>query len=490
MTTAHQKHPSLYAVHYPSPADTSNARNEADLADFLPLVPTPFTRSLFVAAWARARRTLNQALGLALPAGAWQLDREDAPRDVDFWVSLADRVHLPATFLGLALGLPLPSSGTERGGFGAALRSWRWARERAAFWQRARAEVLQACSTAHTWYLRVRTITWGQAELLQVMEEIEAQVGALLVAYTLATLALADALSRVPDLSPDALQVHLGGRCDLASLTFLQDQQALVRTLARDEEARAWLMYTGGTESLGTMPDGDGRTALTRFLHTYPWLSTQPYEVASPRWVDRPYPFLNALTRVLTCPVSARFPEPGTPLTDTWWEVWEWVQAREEIRQGLGWALAATRIWADAAAEEAMADGRLTTRTDAFLLHLEEMKQLMTGEWSDPGPVQQLVVQRAEEQSVRMEGGPPQVEKLAGDVLVPGLITGPITWVTDAEQVPIPIAGKVLGTPGMHPGWAFGLLWSEGLVTTAGDLFSCSAVIARALAIPARVLPL
>ncbi|MCB0088938.1 MAG: hypothetical protein KDE54_13580, partial [Caldilineaceae bacterium] len=43
---------------------------------------------------------------------------------------------------------------------------------------------------------------------------------------------------------------------------------------------------------------------------------------------------------------------------------------------------AGTRTWALAAAKEAMSDGRLTSPEEVFYFELEEIKQMMTGEWN------------------------------------------------------------------------------------------------------------
>ena len=44
--------------------------------------------------------------------------------------------------------------------------------------------------------------------------------------------------------------------------------------------------------------------------------------------------------------------------------------------------LAGSRRWALAAARDAMSDGRLLTADEVFFFELEEMKEMMTGEWN------------------------------------------------------------------------------------------------------------
>jgi hypothetical protein len=55
---------------------------------------------------------------------------------------------------------------------------------------------------------------------------------------------------------------------------------------------------------------------------------------------------------------------------------------------------AAARYWVSGAAGEALVDGRLETADEVFLLELEELKQLMTGEWSNVEQVRPLVEAR------------------------------------------------------------------------------------------------
>ena len=55
--------------------------------------------------------------------------------------------------------------------------------------------------------------------------------------------------------------------------------------------------------------------------------------------------------------------------------------AHAEARDVLERALAASRRWCQAAADEGAADQRLDYPEEIFLLELEEVKQMMTGEW-------------------------------------------------------------------------------------------------------------
>jgi pyruvate,water dikinase len=112
-----------------------------------------------------------------------------------------------------------------------------------------------------------------------------------------------------------------------------------------------------------------------------------------------------------------------------------------QARQGLvlqsralhvhAYTLAGTRIWALAAGREAMSDGRLLADNEVFFYELEEMKQMMTGEWnvSDTAGIRATAAERkAQWQGWRQEA--------AGDLLV-----------GDAEALAAIPAGAV-GLPG------------------------------------------
>jgi hypothetical protein len=68
-------------------------------------------------------------------------------------------------------------------------------------------------------------------------------------------------------------------------------------------------------------------------------------------------------------------------------------------REALVTVMAVARYWALGAAQEAVNDGRLPAAEDVFLLELEELKQVMTGEWSSPEQVLPLVERRRAEQA-------------------------------------------------------------------------------------------
>ncbi|MFZ2359728.1 MAG: hypothetical protein WA040_10335, partial [Anaerolineae bacterium] len=78
-------------------------------------------------------------------------------------------------------------------------------------------------------------------------------------------------------------------------------------------------------------------------------------------------------------------------------------------REALVTVMAVARHWALGAAQEAVHDGRLSAVEDVFLLELEELKQVMTGEWSSPEQVLPLIEQRRAEQAAWAAQEPAEV---------------------------------------------------------------------------------
>jgi hypothetical protein len=78
-------------------------------------------------------------------------------------------------------------------------------------------------------------------------------------------------------------------------------------------------------------------------------------------------------------------------------------------RHALVSVMAVARRWALGAAQDAVADGRLDAAEDVFLLELEELKQMMTGEWNSADQIRPIVEQRRAQQMAWAVVQPPEV---------------------------------------------------------------------------------
>ncbi len=384
-----------------------------EVADFFPLLPSPFTLSVLRAGWDVASRALAQRVEGTFPPG-WVEAEGQLWCHPAFWEQAAAALAVDGAALAAVLGVPelrpRPAPRPGRGLLGFLRGS------SGPDWQEWLREARGAHAAVQRWQRRVLAQRWTQADILQVMEEIAPFAGRVLYGYAVTTLALAHTLA--PRLAKGA--DTLVPPSDLPSLAVLVHTDHLAEH--------------------------------------FPWLGPQPFEAASPRWREEAPPALE------TCP------GPSPVAEEAWHEA---LRAREEMRVTLALVMDAARAWVLAAAEEGLEDGRLTARGEAFWLELEELKQMMTGEWSDPRHVQDVVEQRRDAWRARAAILPPPPRKFLGDkVVVPD--TFPSIDQKDA----------LVAAAGWHPGWAVWACRARGLFTLAQSPLSYGCLLARRLGIP------
>lgn len=228
------------------------------------------------------------------------------------------------------------------------------------------------CQRVQRWYARVRETRWGQAELLQVMEEIEPYGIVALSTWGQMQIAWQES-------SNDVIQA-----------------QKEAWPEASPAEVTALVTPVSGYElALSRVARGmDGRED---FINRYGHRSASESELSSPRWREDPAKLNAQLALISVTPDS----DPLARLTLVEQKLLErlrflrrrsveaLLQSRRRFGELLDQAddarafwLAAARMWTLAAAQEALADQRLRETSDIFFLELEEVKQLMTGEWN------------------------------------------------------------------------------------------------------------
>jgi hypothetical protein len=99
---------------------------------------------------------------------------------------------------------------------------------------------------------------------------------------------------------------------------------------------------------------------------------------------------------------------------------------QSQALHAFAFALAGARRWALAAARDAMADQRLLALDDVFFFELEEIKQMMTGEWnvSDRSEIQAKCRQRRQEFVMWQGLAPAAPELLIGETAAQRLENG------------------------------------------------------------------
>lgn len=268
------------------------------------------------------------------------------------------------------------------------------------------------------WAERTQSTSWRQATLLQVMEEIEPKTeAALAVQESLRTALLVcrcsiETWAQRGPLAPAELLVGLeDGDVDAAY------DYALWQLGEAADRNPGWRTATP-SDGLHSLPEGL-RRAVESMLSSYGRWAAQPLEAASPRWAETPQALLATATARLTTGAAPRDPEvvkrqraeAGAalgkhlglrgrhPFLATFDQMQRLAELLVASRKVVVTVMAMARRWALAAAAEAMADGRLAGQDDVFLLELEELKQMMTGEWVHPERVLALVEQRRTEQA-------------------------------------------------------------------------------------------
>lgn len=230
----------------------------------------------------------------------------------------------------------------------------------------------ECCQRVQRWYTRVRATRWGQADLLQVMEEIEPQGILALSTWEQMRLVWQESSGEVlqaqqeawPDASPAEVR-------DL--LTPVSGYELALERVARGADSR--------------------EAFIARFGHRG---ANEP-ELASPRWHEDLAQVNAQLAVMMVTPgpdAAGRLTQAEQRLLDHLRflrrrNVESLLHARRRFGELLDQAddaraywLAAARVWTLAASQEALADHRLRDASDIFFLELEEVKQLMTGEWN------------------------------------------------------------------------------------------------------------
>lgn len=404
---------------------------------------TPLTWSILSRSAERAVRSHYSAWGVTLPAGA------------PIWRRIEGRAYLNTSAL-TAADQAVAAGEAETASGWRLFKRGRERRENAAL--RAQIEQAPARFAATTqWWERVQTMQWRQATVLQVMEEIEPTAEAVLTARDYLTTGLGASRRQItrwvaewqPGSSSavfDELFAGLDGREGWAQYRY--DLQRLTEAARQDPAIAQFLSPSlrdgsqlprhpatqslrDGSQSLPSLPNGAFRQAFDAFITTYARWADQPLEAASVRWAEAPQTLLARLAGRLTETPETLLPGPQAahqrraaagariagavdaqrrrqfePVFDQLQQI---VDLMPASREALVTVMAVARHWALGAAQEAVHDGRLSAVEDVFLLELEELKQVMTGEWSSPEQVLPLIEQRRAEQAAWAAQEPAEV---------------------------------------------------------------------------------
>ncbi|MFN8494395.1 MAG: hypothetical protein U0350_42740 [Caldilineaceae bacterium] len=296
-------------------------------------------------------------------------------------------------------------------------------------------EIDAVTQKAQSWWAKTQGWRWTQAEILQIMEEIEQAATPSFLSFFVARYNLEVALNRLFRYTVDKMAYPT----NLAALQTIIDDRAhapveqdvyerlavLVNLFIGDPSAMVWLKSGAFVRWQETLPNSQLTTALNEFLKRYGHRRlglkqqkagyTGEGELGAPRWHEDPTPLFS---QMLAYPASSGQAGAALSATQSEQQILAAVEAGrrkeatallQKIHQCLAlqsralhafaYILDGTRRWALAAAREAMLDQRLLGEDEVFFFELEEIKQMMTGEWnvSDKSEIQSAYARRKAE---------------------------------------------------------------------------------------------
>jgi hypothetical protein len=475
-------------------------------APIQPLAPgalTPFSFSVLAEILGRAWYNYYDRLGFAPQPRARVLRQYQGRAYQNLTLSAQlESTHAAVQPITLLVnGKPYPVADWEKPGFLGGMKFGRAQRKIDEQIDALAGELDTIGTKAENWLVKTRETKWTQAEILQIMEEIERVSLNSLMVYIGARRRTMAGYYQLLNMTqaglpfPANLSAINSALCDVDGLvendiaTAILNMAGLVKA---DATAIAWLKQNDLSGWREELPNRRLAEAMETFLKTYGHRCAVEGEIMTPRWAVDPTPVLHAVLACATREVKQPVKVPAAQYVD---KLMQHVSggdkkqaeaALQQIRSGLrlqsralnavAYFLAGTRRWALAAGREAAADGRLADAGDVFFFELEEMKQMMTGEWnvSDRDGIRA----RAEERKAayaQWETLMPS-DLLIGDAeaqstpaALPGTAgksTGPLRrW---DEPQPHICNGAIVGVPQLDSGWAVLLPIAKGLVTEAG----------------------
>jgi phosphohistidine swiveling domain-containing protein len=299
------------------------------------------------------------------------------------------------------------------------------------------------------WLLRVRALRWAQADLLQVMEELEPHARAALRIYFILRAGL-----------PAAYAGTEGAA---------QGIDAGIRGLPTVDAAAEL------AEAARLSPDNPVRIeTLARYGHR------GPGEIgpAARRWSDEPE-LLDGLKAVLSDLEPQPLPDPARDHARN--DAFALIRAADIAWDAVTLVAAAAQQWAQAAAKEALAARLIARPADVLYMELEELKQVATGEWhrGRSETVQEQVEQR------RAAMMAPTSYQNSAAPQAPGAVarvTGPVYL--GSPHVEMPPTGAVWLSETLDPGCAPFWPAATAVVAAAADPWSPGVIAARALGVP------
>lgn len=469
-----------------------------------PLAPgalTPFSQSILAEIVGRAWLRYYDRLDFSPPRARVLRSYQGRP-----YMNLTLGAELEAQRAGLEPpayvidGQARPVCAWEKPGLFAAMKLGRGARKIAETAAAMENELGELDGKAQSWLQRVAGLRWSQAEILQIMEEIE-NAGAPGMAVFLAARQRLESTSAhflsqaraAGHPQPDALLAQvLAAAPGLVEAEIARQVAALGAAAQQEPAAHAFLAAGDYAQWASALP-GAFAEQVRAFLTAYGHRGAGEGELSNPRWAEDPSPLFQAIlaagrrggapprpadVNALLAGVDGKQRKALTELAETLHAA---MRLQSQALHICARILAGARRWALAAGHEAAADQRLAAETDVFYYELEEVKQMMTGEWniSDQTGIRATAAARKEQMAAAQQQQP--AELLVGDVAVrrtgaglpgaPGVAAGRI-------------GAEVRVARQLDAGWSLWLPAAAALITAQGSPLDPISAAAGALGTP------
>lgn len=375
-------------------------------------------------------------------------------------------------------------------------------------------EITQVTQTAAAWHLKTQELRWTQADILQVMEEVERMSIASFKIFLAARHNLELLynrlfwLTRAQQPFPANLaliQQALGVVDGLYEMRIAEAWLALGAMARVDPGTLAWLQAKAYADWQTTLPNQALAAAVGAFLQQYGHRCGGEGEIRQARWQENPALLLASLAAHFQPPaprpavasqtqalLDALPPDQRKPVQEQLVQMRQLLVLQSQALHAFAYISAGTRHWALAAAKEAQSDQRLLAVDDVFFFQLEEVKQMMTGEWniSSRQAIQATCTQRkadyarwqTEEAPVLLIGDSAASPLQAGLPGAGGQATGPFHRVEASALINSDSA--IMGVQPLDGGASLLLPFARAFVTATGTPLDPLVVAARAWQIP------
>ena len=414
-------------------------------------------------------------------------------------------------------GQPFPLAKWEKPGFLAGIKLGRNRKKIDQVLAHYSQEITKVTQTAAAWCLKTQELRWTQADILQIMEEVERVSIASFKIFLAARHNLELLYNRLFWLTNAKqpypanvalLQQALGGVDGLVETRMAEAVLALAERAAADPRTVAWLQAQQYADWQSTLPNQALVEAVAAFLEQYGHRCIGEGEIRLARWQEDPTPLFVSVAAYgqQAAPSSVKrgalpetqplldavAPDQRKLVQESLPQLRSLLLLQSQALQAFAYIAAGTRRWALAAAREAQSDQRLLQVDDVFFFQLEEVKQMMTGEWniSSRQEIQATCNKRkADYARWQQETAPvlfigdsaaaPQHEGIPG---VGGQTNGSFTrWVAPA---PTPADNAIVGMQPFDSGASLLFPWVRAFVTPAGTPIDPIVAAARAWQIP------